>query len=72
MRTAWLRAASKPACLDRTSHCSGKDIYEGSETKGQEEMRTKWQKNYPGEIKERDTAKEDGELFGEMIIELMS
>lgn len=34
MRTAWLRTASKPACLDRTSHYSGEDIYEGNETKG--------------------------------------
>lgn len=41
MKTAWLRAASKPACLDRTSYCSGKDIYEGNETGRGEDIMTK-------------------------------
>lgn len=72
MRTAWLRAASKPACLDKTSHCSGEDIYEGNETKGTGRDEDRMTKELSGEIKEeREIAKEDGELFGKMITEWM-
>lgn len=68
MRTAWLRAASKSACLDRTSHCSGEDVYEGNETKetGKDEDRMTTELSRRNQ--RRDIALKDEEPVGKIII----